>query len=226
LYQKQINEILKNKLLILLNMFSEKTRVAKKLKIFENENNKYYSRHSFVGLPEPKSMLIWYNITISTNKKNNITNYCSNISICKKKIIKNILDDQKNKKELQILNPFFENEIKNNITTSGQTFHHLCIESIVNPFEKDSSEINLKELFNKLHKFFLIVFEKIYPSCISVGLNSFIIKGNECDTDQIFENFVKIGKEEFAFFYTKVDDLIEIKSNPNLDDWLLEEVFH
>jgi hypothetical protein len=83
LYQKQINEILKNKLLILLNMFSEKTRVAKKLKIFENENNKY-SRHSFVGLPEPKSMLIWYNITISTNKKNNITNYCSNISICKK----------------------------------------------------------------------------------------------------------------------------------------------
>jgi hypothetical protein len=128
-------------------MFSEKSNMSKKLKFIENienkesEDKKYFSRHSFVGLPEPKLMLIWYNITISTKKENNETNYCSNISICKTKIIKNFIEDEK-KKECQTLNPFFENEIKNHIITSGQKFHHLCIESIVNPFSKNSLEID------------------------------------------------------------------------------------
>lgn len=197
------------------------------------QNKKSYTRHVLVGLPEPKQLLIWYNIIVFTTWKNSKPVYCATITLCKTRIINTFIE------QTALQNPnaekiFCEAVHKTQINSNGQIYDQLHLNTIVNPYSEEPL-INIKYLFDKLYKSLLLVLEKNYSHCVFMGLNNLIIKSSDFDTRLIFKQFIEATKEEYAFFYTQSDDMNytsqhndSLKINMNnwsLDQWLLEELF-
>jgi hypothetical protein len=176
-----------------------------------------YNVNPFSNLPT--YYLVWYNVIISTGYRNHQAVCCASVKIN----ISTIVGSSGFMCHLQ-KKTCCETLYTTDIETVENIEDSIYLDSITNKTENSVEETSLSSLFIDFYSVLLSVFEEIYPSCITFGLNNIVIKNMQINTNKIFSMFLEKIKERYNFYYKPINDTPITDDIEKIVSWLASPI--